>query len=315
MIISASRRTDIPAFYAEWFMNRIRAGCCTVPNPYNRKQVTRVSLTPENVDAIVFWTRHPRPLLPHLRELDARGYRYYFQYTLLDNPRIFEPQNPAFTTALDTFRALADHVGPERVIWRYDPIVLSSVTGPDFHTITYAHIAAALDGYTQRSVISFVDDYRKIGPRMAALAQQGIVFTTYDGTPDAGIDAMLRAMVDAATAHGMTLQSCAESRDIARCGIQPGKCIDDNLLRRVFGLDVSRRKDPSQREHCGCVVSRDIGSYDTCLFGCQYCYATNSFSRAKLNHRQHNPQSPSLVGWYEREEQSTQDQQQLSLWE
>ncbi len=122
MIISASRRTDIPAFYAEWFMQRIRAGYCTVPNPFNRGQVSTISLAPEDVDAIVFWTRFPRPLLPHLDELDRCGYRYYFQFTLLDYPRSLETHRPDVRQAVEAFRTLAERIGPERVIWRYDPI-------------------------------------------------------------------------------------------------------------------------------------------------------------------------------------------------
>ena len=132
MIVSASRRTDIPAFYAEWFMNRVRAGTCDVPNPFNPQQVARVSLQPDEVDGIVFWTRHPRPLFPHLAELDKRGYRYYFQYTLLDNPRLIDPKVPPLETSLATFRELAERVGPDRVVWRYDPIVFSNVTGRSF---------------------------------------------------------------------------------------------------------------------------------------------------------------------------------------
>ena len=144
MIISASRRTDIPAFYAPWFMNRMRAGYCTVPNPFNRSQVSRISLRPEDVDVIVFWTRNPRPLLPALDELDDRGYRYYFQYTLLDNPRTLDPKSPPVDAAIATFQTLAERIGPARVIWRYDPSVLSSATGADFHLERYARIAAAL---------------------------------------------------------------------------------------------------------------------------------------------------------------------------
>ena len=148
MIISASRRTDIPAFYAKWFMNRIRAGYCAVPNPFNRDQVSHVSLNPEDVDVIVLWTRNARPLLPRLAELDERGYRYYFQYTLMDNPHPIEAKSPPLEASQKTFRALADRIGPDKAIWRYDPIVFSNVTGPEFHQKTYEHIAQALRGHS-----------------------------------------------------------------------------------------------------------------------------------------------------------------------
>ena len=123
----------MPAFYAEWLVQRFRAGYCLVPNPYNPEQVSRISLAPAEVDVVVFWTRNPRPLMPHLPELTERGFRYYFQYTLLANPPALDPGALPVGTSLATFRALADLIGPERVIWRYDPIVLSAETDYDFH--------------------------------------------------------------------------------------------------------------------------------------------------------------------------------------
>ena len=304
MIISASRRTDIPAFYAEWFMNRIRAGYCAVPNPFNRRQVSYVSLKPEDVDVIVFWTRNPRPLLPHLAELDARGYRYYFQYTVMDNPRPIDPKSPPLESALRTFRALADSIGPEKVIWRYDPIVFSTVTGARFHQDTYPHIAQALRGHTYRSVISIVDVYRKASRRPRDFAEQGVEITPYAGQPSERFDNLMRAMVRVAHENGMEIVSCAEDIDLQPYGIRPGKCVDDEYITKTFGITVTSKKDPGQRGVCGCVVSKDIGMYDSCLFGCQYCYATSSFERARINHGKHDPNSPSLIGWYEAEPRS-----------
>ena len=300
MIISASRRTDIPAFYAEWFMHRIREGYCAVPNPFNRNQVARVSLLPEEVDVIVFWTRNPRPLLPHLAELDRRGYRYYFQYTLLDNPRPIDPQSPPVETAIKTFRDLAGMVGPERVIWRYDPIVLSERTPPAFHLQAHARIAEALRGCTRRNVISIVDIYRKAQKRLGQLRAQGIAVAEIK--PDAmtpAVGDLLRQLAGTAHANSMEITSCAEESDLQPYGIEPGKCVDDDYIARTFGLRLPAKKDPSQRAACGCVASKDIGMYDSCLFGCQYCYATSSFDTAWRNHAEHDPQSPSLVGWYE----------------
>jgi hypothetical protein len=295
MIISASRRTDIPAFYAPWFMNRIRAGYCTVPNPFNRSQVSTISLRPEEVDVIVFWTRNPRPLLPALDELDARGYRYYFQYTLLDNPRALDPKSPPVDAAIATFRALAERIGPARVIWRYDPIALSSATGADFHLERYARIAAALRGSTLRSVVSVMDMYRKIEKRLAALAAQGIAFADQPANQRADFARLMTGLATIAAANEMEIQSCAEELDLASFGIRPGKCIDDDYIRRVFGLQLDLKKDPSQRAACGCVVSRDIGMYDSCLFGCAYCYATSSFARAAVNHAAHDPAGEALL--------------------
>ncbi len=300
MIISASRRTDIPAFYAEWFMNRIKAGYCAVPNPFNRNQVSYVSLAPEDVDVIVFWTRNPRPLLRHLPELDRRGFRYYFQFTVMNNPRQIDPKSPPVEASLHTFRELAARIGPERVIWRYDPIVFSNLTGGQFHQDTFEYIAAGLHGITRRVVVSVVDDYRKAQKRMRDLTAQDVEITYFDATRTSKrFDQLMTNLARLAGHYEMEIVSCAEEINLGRYNIRPGKCVDDDYIRQTFGLDVTVKKDPSQREACGCVVSKDIGMYDTCLFGCQYCYATQSFDRAKINFSEHNPASPSLVGWYD----------------
>ena len=296
MIISASRRTDIPAFYSEWFMNRIRAGYCTVPNPFNRNQVSRVDLRPGDVDVIVFWTRNPRPLFRHLDELDHLGYRYYFQYTVLNNPRAVDPKSPSVDAAIKTFRELADRVGSQRVIWRYDPIVLSEATSPGFHMASHTRIAEALAGATRRNVISIVDIYKKAQKRLNGLRQQGVVVEEIKQAAISDeVGAMLEHLAATASRCDMEIFSCAEELDLLPYGIQPGKCVDDEYIARTFGLQLKTKKDPSQREACGCVVSKDIGMYDTCLFGCQYCYATSSFETAKQNHAEHDSLSSSLM--------------------
>ena len=298
MIISASRRTDIPAFYAEWFLNRIREGYCTVPNPFNRHQVSVVSLKPEDVDVIVFWTRNPRPLLPYLGELDTRGFHYYFQYTLMNNPALIDQKSPALAISLAILKELSNMVGPEKVIWRYDPIVLSNITDLEFHRQNYRLIAQALKGCTRRSVISIVDVYKKAGKRIDEMSKHGIELKTPDMEMIADIIPSLCAI---AHANGMEVHSCAEDIDLQPYGVRPGKCVDDEYIRKVFDIDVVHKKDPAQREACGCVISRDIGMYDSCLFGCQYCYATSSFALAKANFEKHDPRSPSLIGWHESE--------------
>jgi hypothetical protein len=301
MIISASRRTDIPAFYAQWFINRIRAGFCEVPNPFNRGQVSRISLLPEDVEVIVFWTRNPRPLFPYLDELDARGYRYYFQYTLLGYPLEIDLHGPAPQAALLTFRELAQRVGPGRVIWRYDPIVLTQITPPAYHRHAFARLAGLLEGCTGRSVISLMDDYPKIRGRMEEIRRQGAVLlpVTMDGMGlESGVPEwlgdLLRDLAEIARSHQMEMVSCAEEANLQSLGILPGKCVDDQLIGRLFGIDVSHTKDPGQRSACGRVVSKDIGMYDSCLFGCRYCYATTSFARSRSNYLHHDPEAPSL---------------------
>lgn len=295
-IISVSRRTDIPAFYSEWFMNRVRAGFVQVPNPYNAKQESCVSLKPADVSAIVFWTRNPRPLMPYLDELDALGFKYYFNYTLMDNPRAIDPKSPPMESGIKTFHALASRVGANRVVWRYDPIVLSNKTDVDFHLEKYAYIADALHGHTERSVISIVDVYRKITERMRALESQGISVAPPDVNSE-DFARLMHGLKAAADKHGYHIQSCAEDIDLTPYGVLPGKCIDDELIKSALGVDVKSGKDKAQREACGCVVSRELGMYDSCNFGCAYCYATTSFEKAAENYKNHDPKSPTLIGW------------------
>lgn len=301
MIISASRRTDIPAFYSDWFMNRISAGYCAVPNPFNRNQVSYISLLPDEVEAIVFWTRNPAPLLLHLQELDDQGFHYYFQFTLVNNPKQIDPHSPALDKAVEVFQQLAERVGPARVIWRYDPIFLSNITPFSYHIEKYSHIAKKLQGYAKRSVISFVDDYRKAGKRIRDLGQYKIEVQPSERLVVADVKDFVLDLVNEATANGIELQSCAEKLDMTELNVLPGKCIDDDLVRTLFKYNTSPKKDPSQREECRCAISRDIGMYDSCLFGCSYCYATQSFELARKNHSEHKPDSPSLVGWYDAE--------------
>lgn len=320
MIISASRRTDIPAFYSKWFINRIRDGYCTVPNPFNSNQVSWVDLSPENVDVIVFWTRNPNPLIPYLPELDKLGYRYYFQYTVLGYPREIDQKSPALNSSKEIFTSLSKKIGAFKMIWRYDPIVFTQNLTPQFHIENFKKISQSLRGSSHHCVISLVDLYTKIKKRINDLNKQGEAIQPPIGIDEDTLKGMLNEMVFWAAKNEMTIHSCAEDIDLTQFGIKPGKCVDDIFIKKVFGIDVSHKKDPSQRKECGCVISKDIGMYDSCLFGCQYCYATSSFDRARLNHSNHNPISPSLIGWHEKEKPNLgqpkiiKQSQQLTLW-
>lgn len=288
MIISASRRTDIPAFYMEWLVNRLRAGFCDVPNPFNPRQISRVALTPDAVTAMVFWTRNPAPFLPYLDELDAAGLRYYVQVTLMDNPRVLDPGVPRVDEAVAAFRALSARIGPERVVWRYDPVLFSDITSPAFHRGTFARLATALRGATRRCVVSFYDDYRNAGARLKKL---GINARVAGEDEVRGLAAELAAV---AGGQGLPLQACAEKFDLSPQGVRPGKCIDDALLYELFGIVAPPKKDPSQRGACGCVRSRDIGVYGTCTHGCAYCYATHNPVLAARRRRCHDPAAAAL---------------------
>jgi len=290
MIVSASRRTDIPAFYARWFMNRLRAGFCQVRNPFNAAQVTRVSLAPEDVTAIVFWTRDPGPLMPYLPEILAMGHQPFFLHTLLDNPRALDPKCPRPETALPTFASLAASL-PGRVTWRYDPVVLTAATPADWHRHTFERLAAALEGQTDRVMVSLLEPYRKIAKRMAALAEAGC------GELPPEREAVLRLFVDLrdmAAARNMRLYTCSQPELFEAAGIAAGRCIDPGWIAARTGRSVPDGRDPCQRGRCGCASSKDIGAYDTCLFGCAYCYATSSFARARAAFARHDPDAPSL---------------------
>ena len=271
MIISASRRTDIPAFYTDWFLRRIEEQYCTVANPFNPRQVARVSLAPADVDAIVFWTKDARPLIPHLDRLNRLGYRYYFQYTVNGYGELFEPHVPPLDDCIDAFCELAAKIGPDQVIWRYDPIVISNMTDVEYHKDRFAGILDKLRSATRRVVVSFVDDYRKATAQFRQLAREGVAVRLTTGSDEA---AELAGFIGQnAVVHGIEAFSCAEAFDLQPFGIKRGKCIDDALLEKLFGIRVGFRKDRSQRPECGCVAAKDIGVYGTCRHGCRYCYA------------------------------------------
>lgn len=299
-IISASRRTDIPAFFSEWFMERVREGFFYRINPFNAHQVKSFSLKPGDVDAIVFWTKNPKPLLRFLPELDDLGLKYYFQFTLNPYDRIFEPHVPPLDERIETFRALADMVGPRRVIWRYDPIIFSSVTPFDYHREQFARISDGLSGSTGRVMFSFLDFYGKASNRLKAIEREhGITFLEITGEEHTfERRKLLKAMQSAAIGNDMTLWSCAEAEDLDEIGIKHGHCIDIRLIGELFGGSGKAAKDKYQRKECGCVESVDMGIYNTCSFQCAYCYANASPKMISSNLKKHSNSSPGIIGEY-----------------
>jgi hypothetical protein len=295
MIVSASRRTDIPAYYSEWLMNRIRDGFVLVRNPFHPSQIGRVSLDPASVEAIVFWTRNAEPLIPSLRELDRLGYRYYFQYTMVHYPRIFERSAISLSKKIDRFRKLSQGVGPDRVIWRYDPIILSDLTDLAYHRSHFEEIARALEGSTHRCVISFLDVYRKTKKVLEGLRREKDIRVVDRHHHEGKVRELSAAFAETASTCGFEIFTCAEAFDLEDYGIHHGKCIDDELLNRLFGLNLSIPNDTGQRRLCGCVESKDIGSYDTCPQGCLYCYANATAELAQRNFARHDRLAPSLL--------------------
>ncbi|MEC0139133.1 DUF1848 domain-containing protein [Paenibacillus macerans] len=300
MIISASRRTDIPAFFGDWFMRRIAEGYFHRVNPFNYKQVTAFSLLPEDVDGMVFWTKNPKPFMRHLSQLDDKGYMYYFQYTLNDYPEIFEPNLPPAASRVDYFRELSERLGANRVIWRYDPIIISNITPVGYHLERMERLAAQLEGYTYRLVISFMDYYGKTVARFKKLQQNHAVLCTDITLPDyrEQLDEFAANISRIGAARGISVETCSEAADLDHCGIRHGSCIDARLLSSIIGRDLAYAKDKNQRDTCLCTAAVDVGVYNTCRFNCQYCYAVQSENTVAKTLQNHIIDSPSLIYKY-----------------
>lgn len=285
MIISASRRTDLPAYYSKWFFRRLQEGYVLVRNPVNPRQVSRVSLSPEVVDGFVFWTKNPTPMIPWLDKLPDCP--YYFQVTLTPYDEQIERYLPSKRKViLPAMRQLARQIGPERVVWRYDPVFLTERYSVDFHKKAFAQIARLLRGNTVRCVISFLDWYPPMEKRLRPLAPRPL-----------GGDEMRELAASfgqAAAENGMRIFTCAETADLSGFGVEHGCCIDRDLLERIGGRPLCAEKDRSQRAACGCVQSVDIGAYDTCPGGCLYCYADHGVGRTMRNLAGFDPSSPLL---------------------
>ena len=286
MIISCSRRTDIPAFYSDWFFNRLREEFVLVRNPMNARQVRKISLAPADVDCIVFWTKDPAPMLDKLQLL--KDYKFYFQFTLTPYDKDIEPNLQPKSKILDSFLNLSDRIGAKRIIWRYDPILLSKSIGIENHVDHFAEMARRLSGYTEKCVISFVDMYRHIQVRMADLSAR---------SPDEfEMRTLAKSIVKIAGSLQMKVETCAEALDLVDLGIGHGRCIDNRLIAELTGRELTIGKDKYQRNLCGCVSSADIGQYNTCRHLCKYCYANVSPKKVGKNSSLHDFQSPLLIG-------------------
>ena len=293
-VVSISRRTDIPAFYSQWLINRIRAGYACSRNPFNPRQISTVILQPDKVACLVFWSKDPRPLLPHLDELTQRRFRMLFHITVTGLPESLEPHVPSSEEVCSAVQQLAQRLGPEKLIWRFDPIVL----GRDFivaQTLDrFDRLAAELAGAVQSVRISFLQRYAQVKARLRNIS--GI--DDLDGRACHGKVPSLVAetatgLAEIAARYGLKIFSCAERFDLAPWGIAPGRCLDPELFEKLFNLRLDPRKDPGQRPSCGCMRSVDLGMYGTCCHGCLYCYAATD--RA-LGAAVHDPESPLLFG-------------------
>ncbi|MFR8665041.1 MAG: hypothetical protein DBY17_07020 [Oscillospiraceae bacterium] len=288
MLISASRRTDIPACFSHWFFRRMEEGYVLVRNPMNPHQVSRVSLSPQDVDGIMFWTKNPLPMLA-AGPGALKGYMYCFQFTLNAYGEDVEPNIPGKWTAMvPAFRRLSEQIGPQRVLWRYDPIFLSSAYTPEWHLKNFAALAKVLSPYTCQCTISFLDYYRNTARNMAPL---GLQKTSQE--EKARLASGLAAI---ARQEGLDICACAEENLPETCGVGPASCIDSERFARLLGCALPVPKDKTQRPGCGCAQSVDIGAYHTCPNGCLYCYANANTAAAVRNAGRHDFASPLLLG-------------------
>jgi len=285
MIINTGQRTDIPAFYSQWFCNRLKAGFVMVRNPYNPISVTRYRLSPDVVDLIGFCTKNPAPMLPHMDLLAP--YRQFWYVTITPYGPEIEPRVPPKGEVLDSFRRLADIVGPDCIGWRYDPIFLSDDYPVSRHLEAFGDMARALAGHTRIAVISFIDLYEKTRrnfPEVRAVRQQDRL-------------ALGKSLVEIAGSHGMTLKPCAEGDELAPYGADCTGCMTVAMYERAIGSRLRVPAHAPARNACACYLGGDIGAYNTCAHLCRYCYANHDAAAVRANRRAHDPASPLLVGW------------------
>lgn len=283
MIISASRRTDIPRFYFDWFLNRLKEGYVLVRNPMNPAQVSRIALNKNTLDFIVFWSKNPEPMLPFLDKLTP--YPYYIQFTLNPYEGDIESNLPPKGHLLNTFKKLADTIGADKMVWRYSPVLLNEKYTPDFHIQAFENLARALNGYTNRCHLSFLDMYAKIERNMA---KSGV----REGTLQEQ-QTLAAAFKKTAFNNNMAIGACGNV-DLKRTGLNPSVCIDGALIEKLTGMQLNLKKDKNQRDTCYCTSSIDIGTYNTCLSGCTYCYANHGTKSIRKKANRYDPLSPIL---------------------
>lgn len=286
MIVSVSRRTDIPAFYSDWFFNRIKEGFVYVVNPMNLKQVSKVELSPEKVDCFVFWTKNATPMIDRLDEL--KEYNYYFQYTITSYGKDVEKGILDKKKIIESFKKLSTKIGKEKVILRYDPILLSKKYSIEYHCEKFEKLCSQLNGYTEKCVISFIDLYKKTerNTKELNLIPMGID----------QIQEISQKLSSIAKKYNISIETCSEGYDLTKFGINKGKCIDDKLISKIIGYELNVKKDNTQRDVCGCVKSVDIGQYNTCRHHCLYCYANFNYNQVEYNYKLHNKNNPLLIG-------------------
>lgn len=279
MIISASRRTDIPAFHADWFMNRIKDGYVLVSHNFKDERLYRVPLTPDVVDGIVFRTKNPAPMIPHLDALS--DYPYFFNITMNPYGREMERNVPRLQERVEVFRKLSSMIGPERMVWRYDPIFLSPKYDLDFHGRAFEYLCRELDGRAEKCMLGFIIHHPFVAKRVDPLDVKR--------RNDDDIRTVGAMFSEIAKPYNLQVETCAERVDLDQFGIRHGACVERDHMERIAGYKFEKVKEKYLRPNCNCMESIDIGSYSTCDNGCLYCYATPEAPNMRID-----PRSPSL---------------------
>ncbi len=311
MIISASRRTDIPAFFSDWLIRRLKEQYTYVRNPMNFHQVSNISLSPDVVDCIVFWTKNPGPMIGKLHLLEP--YLYYVQFTLNGYGADLEANLPPLASRIDTFRTLSECIGRDRVLWRYDPIIVNHRYSIDWHINMFRSLTEQLCPYTEKVTISFIDLYAKIAPNIKGKQISELSYMQKN--------ALAKAFAEIAHSCGLKIDTCAEDIDLSAYGIQHARCIDDRLISRLLRCPIDAAKDKNQRLECGCMASIDLGLYNTCQNGCVYCYANHHSADRRQNLQAYDPHAPLLCSTIteldritERKVKSLKEMQKRMVW-
>ena len=269
----------MPAFYSEWFFNRIKERFAETKNPMNPKQIRVVSLKPEDVDCFVFWSKNPLPMVEKLDLLEKYG--FYFQFTLNGYGEDIEAGLPPLEKRIETMQRLSEKVGKERIVWRYDPILITEKYTEEFHRDMFGSLANRLDGCFDGCVISFVDRYGKNARRFDEMGIRELNYGEMTIIAD--------SFAAVGREYGFDINTCAEKAELGLYGIGHSSCIDIERIQKLTGREVKAAVDKNQREGCGCAASVDIGAYDTCLHGCVYCYANRSVKSAENGYVKHDP--------------------------
>ena len=285
MIINTGGRTDTVQYFTPWLLKRFAEGYVYSRNPLFQNKVTRYELTPDKVDCVQFCSKNYEPILDHLQPIISR-FPTYFHYTITAYGKDVEPGVPTIEKSVETLKKLSAIVGRQRLAWRYDPVLLTDKYTIDRHLGTFESMAKELTPYVDRCIFSFVEMYKKVEVNMPEL----IPLSVED------MDILARGFGEIAAKYGLYMQTCGNNGDYSRFGIHSSGCMTLDMIGQANDIEFRNLKHKGMRQGCGCIETRDIGAYDTCLNGCKYCYANKRPQKAVENYKEHDPDSPLLLG-------------------